>query len=43
MKSDIVISEATRIKVEEVKRHIEKKYNLNRIREEERSENWKLF
>jgi hypothetical protein len=34
MKGEPAISEATRQKVEEVKRFIEKKYNLTRIREE---------
>lgn len=43
MKGDIVISEATRLKAEEVKRYIEKKYNLNKIKDEERTLNWKLF
>mgnify|MGYP007060874656 FL=1 len=32
MKDDITISEATRARAEEVKRYIEKKYNLNRQR-----------
>lgn len=43
MKGDIVISEATRQKAEEVKRYIEKKYNLTKMKDEERNENWKLF
>lgn len=43
MKDDITISEATRARAEEVKRYIEKKYNMNRQREEERAENWKGF
>ena len=43
MKDDITISEATRARAEEVKRYIEKKYNLNRQRQEERAENWKGF
>lgn len=43
MKAELAISEATRQKAEEVKRYIEKKYNLNRAKEEERSEHWKVF
>ena len=37
------ISEATRQRAEEVKRYIEKKYQLNREKEEERHENWRAF
>lgn len=33
MKAEIVISEASRLKAEEVKRYIEKKYNLNKIKD----------
>jgi hypothetical protein len=32
MKADFVISEATKQKAEEVKKYIERKYNLNRIK-----------
>ena len=32
MKQEIVVSEATRAKAEEVKRYIEKKYNLNKVK-----------
>jgi len=34
MKGDIVISEATRLKAQEAKRFIERKYNLNKVKEE---------
>ena len=34
MKGDIVISEATRVKAYEAKRFIEKKYNLNKLKED---------
>lgn len=37
MKGEIAISESTRLKAEEVKRYIEKKYNLQKLKEEERS------
>jgi hypothetical protein len=37
MKGDIAISESTRFKAEEVKRYIEKKYNLQKLKEEERT------
>lgn len=43
MKNDLVISEATRHKAEEVKKYIEKKYNLHKIRDDQRSQDWKIF
>ena len=42
MKS-IVISEASRVKAEEVKKYITKKYNLNMIKDEEKKLHWDLF
>ena len=43
MKSEIVISEVTRARAEEVKKYIEKKYNLGKVKEEERASNWQSF
>ncbi len=33
MKGEFVISESTRLKADEVKRYIEKKYNLNKLKD----------
>lgn len=39
----MVVSEATRARAEEVKKYIEKKYNLTHLQEEQRQQHWRLF